>query len=133
VDRAALPAPGQARPRTGDAFVAPRTPTEGVVAATFAQVLGVDQVGVQDSFFELGGHSLLATQVVSRLRDALEVEVPLRLLFEEPTAAGLAARLLADPEHGARVAQVAEVLLSVASLDDAEAESLLGNVSGDPA
>ena len=133
VDRAALPAPGQARPRTGDAFVAPRTPTEGVVAATFAQVLGVDQVGVQDSFFELGGHSLLATQVVSRLRDALEVEVPLRLLFEEPTAAGLASRLLADPEHGARVAQVAEVLLSVASLDDAEAESLLGNVSGDPA
>jgi len=133
VDRAALPAPDQPRPRTGDAFVAPRTPTEAVVAATFAQVLGVDQVGVQDSFFELGGHSLLATQVVSRLRDALEVEVPLRLLFEEPTAAGLAARLLADPEHGARVAQVAEVLLSVASLDDAEAESLLGNVSGDPA
>jgi SAM-dependent methyltransferase len=125
VDRGALPAPDWSRGRTKEAPVAPRTPTEVVVANAFCQVLGAKAVSVHDRFFEIGGHSLLATQVVSRLREALQVDVPLRLLFEEPTVAGLAAALLADSERGTHVADVAEILLKVARLSEDEAESLL--------
>ncbi|HEX2188130.1 MAG TPA: amino acid adenylation domain-containing protein, partial [Longimicrobiaceae bacterium] len=90
VDRAALPAPEHG---AGAELVAPRTPTEEVLAGIWAEVLGVDQVGAGSSFFELGGHSLLATQVISRVRQAFGTEVPLRALFEAPTVAGLAERV----------------------------------------
>nr|QEO74241.1 condensation domain-containing protein [uncultured bacterium] len=90
LDRAALPAPERARPRLEEAFVAPRSATEETLARIWAEVLDVEQVGVEDNFFELGGHSLLATQVVSRIRDALHAEVPLRNLFEAPSVAEMA-------------------------------------------
>ncbi len=94
VDRRALAslaagAPAAARPDVP--FVAPRTTVEGVVAALWADLLGLDRVGVHDSFFELGGHSLLAARAAARLRELLGVEVPLRVLLERPTAAGVAA------------------------------------------
>ncbi|HLL47353.1 MAG TPA: condensation domain-containing protein, partial [Longimicrobiaceae bacterium] len=88
VDRRALPAPAGA-----ESYAAPATPTEEVVAAIWAEVLGRDRVGVHEDFFELGGHSLLATRVVSRVRRALGVELPLRALFDAPTVAGTAARV----------------------------------------
>src|SRR5262249_30540059 len=66
---------------------------EEMVASGWSALLGLERVGAHDSFFDLGGHSLLATQVVSRLRDAFGVEIPLRALFESPTVAGLAERI----------------------------------------
>ncbi len=95
VDRKALPAPDMARPDLDQAFVAPRLPIEEVVARIWASVLGVERVSVHDNFFTLGGHSLLATQVMSRLRDTLNVELPLRTLFEAPTVAALAEKIAA--------------------------------------
>ena len=89
VDRAALPAPDGVRPEVGG-FVAPRTATEESLTRIWAEVLGLDRVGVTDHFFELGGHSLLATRVMSRVRAAFGVEVPLAALFDRPTVAGLA-------------------------------------------
>jgi amino acid adenylation domain-containing protein len=91
IDRRALPAPDDTRPDLEQTFVAPRTPVEELVTGIWSQVLGLKQIGVHDNFFELGGHSLLATQVISRLRQAFEVELPLRSLFEAPTVAGLVA------------------------------------------
>ncbi|RKH43703.1 non-ribosomal peptide synthetase, partial [Corallococcus llansteffanensis] len=91
VDRKALPEPEA--PQSGSTYLAPRTQTEAKLAAIWAEVLRLPQVGVRDSFFELGGHSLLATQVVSRVRAELSVELPLRALFESPTVEGLALRL----------------------------------------
>ena len=90
VDRHALPAPGGSRPDLDGAFVAPRTELEARVAAIWAAVLDLDEVGVHDNFFDLGGHSLLATRAVSRLRETFGVDLPLRPLFENPTVAGLA-------------------------------------------
>ncbi len=81
-------ADGQAADLTAGA--APRTPLEELIAAHWAELLGLDEVGLDDSFFDLGGHSLLATQALSRLRQTLGVEVPLRALFAAPTVAGLA-------------------------------------------
>jgi amino acid adenylation domain-containing protein len=90
IDRRALPSPDRSRPELDKAFMAPRTPTEELLAEIWAQLLDLERVGVHDNFFDLGGHSLLATQVVSRLREAFQVEIPLRRLFEVPTVAGLA-------------------------------------------
>ncbi|MCP4702245.1 MAG: amino acid adenylation domain-containing protein, partial [Gammaproteobacteria bacterium] len=72
-----------------EAFVAPQTPEEELLAGIWVSVLGIERAGVHDNFFELGGHSLLATQVMSRLRDTFDIELPLRELFESPTIAGL--------------------------------------------
>ena len=93
VDRRALPAPEQTRSSLADTYTAPRTPLEGILAGTWAEVLGLKQVGIHDNFFELGGHSLLATQIISRVRSAFQVELPLRTVFESPTIAGMAERL----------------------------------------
>jgi len=89
VDHRALPAPKGVRSTPGD-FVPPRTPLEELIVGIWAEVLHLEQVGAHDNFFEIGGHSLLATQVISRMRQALGVELPLPALFEAPTVAGVA-------------------------------------------
>src|ERR1043165_4801591 len=69
---------------------APRTPTEEILCGIWAEVLGLERVGVEENFFQLGGHSLLVTQVVARARAAFGVEVALRAVFESPTVEALA-------------------------------------------
>ena len=98
VDRAALPDPAAGR---GDDFVAPRTATEAALAGLWTALLGVERAGLGDDFFALGGHSLLAVRLVSRIRDTLGAELPLRVVFEAPTLAALAARVdAARPAEG---------------------------------
>ncbi|MEE8583430.1 MAG: amino acid adenylation domain-containing protein, partial [Acidobacteriota bacterium] len=92
VDRKALQGIELAETRRGE-YVAPRTPDEELLASILSDVLGAGKVGVHDNFFELGGHSLLATQVVSRVRQAFKVDLPLRRLFEAPSVASLAQRI----------------------------------------
>ncbi|MCY9602684.1 non-ribosomal peptide synthase/polyketide synthase, partial [Paenibacillus thiaminolyticus] len=91
VDRRALPKPDGAK--AGKAYEAPRTNMEAKLALLWQDVLGVERVGIHDNFFELGGHSLRAMTLASRIHQTLDVEVPLRLLFQAPTVAGLAAAL----------------------------------------
>lgn len=90
VDRKALAAPAPSRQNLDDDFVAPRTELEEELAAIWAKVLRVERVGIMDNFFDLGGHSLLATQLISRIRNAFQIELSLRNLFESPTVATLA-------------------------------------------
>jgi len=98
IDRLALPVTDQARPEIDEAFVAPRTPTEEVLAGIWTTVLGINHIGVHDNFFDLGGHSLLAVQVIARLREVMQMAVPLRALFEAPTVSSLALYIETAPE-----------------------------------
>jgi len=90
VDRKALPAPDGSRPELEKAYMPPRTPIEQTLVEIWREILRLERVGIHDNFFELGGHSLLATKVISRVRDALKIDLPLRILFEMPTIQGLA-------------------------------------------
>jgi len=92
INRRALPAPDRSSLQEVE-FVPPRTPTEETLATIWAQTLNLERISVESNFFALGGHSLLATQVISRLRQAFQVELPLRSLFEAPTVASLATRI----------------------------------------
>jgi acyl carrier protein len=100
LDRKALPAPVMEKEAKGEGL---RTPVEEIMAGIWSEVLNVVSVGMESNFFELGGHSLLATQVMSRIREAFEVEVPLRELFETPTVAGLAKAVGREMGSGKRV------------------------------
>jgi hypothetical protein len=93
IDRRALPNPDRARPALEEPFAAPETAIEQQVAAIWSALLGLDRIGRHDNFFELGGHSLLATQLLSRIHDALQVDVSLLDFFDTPTLAGLAASI----------------------------------------
>ncbi|WP_249044250.1 non-ribosomal peptide synthase/polyketide synthase [Crossiella equi] len=99
LDRAALPAPE--RTGTDEEYTAPRTGTEQTIAQVWAEVLGLSRISADGNFFELGGDSILSITVVSRLREALGVEVSPRLVFSHPTVTALAAALGADEPTGA--------------------------------
>ncbi len=103
VDHRALPEPDTMRAETGRAFQPPRTPEEETLARIWADVLGVDRVGTNDTFVELGGHSLLAMRVAARMRSELGVDLPLSSLFEYPTVAELARHAARGPALAASV------------------------------
>jgi acyl carrier protein len=88
VDRKALPTPEPVAVTTD--FAAPQTDLENLLAGIWAEVLGVQRVGIHDNFFELGGHSLMVTKLISRVRDGIQVELPMASVFESPTIAELA-------------------------------------------
>jgi amino acid adenylation domain-containing protein len=126
VDRKALPAPDSGRREVQSAFVAPRNAVEAVVAGIWAEVLDLDQVGVLDDFFALGGHSLLSTRIVSRIRDAFQVDVPLHQIFGEPTVAGLTRTLLGSSGKRDIVEKTAELLIKLNNMSDDQVEQALG-------
>jgi amino acid adenylation domain-containing protein len=115
VNRRALPVPDSSRPELRRAFVAPENPTQARLVELWQNVLKLDQVGIHDDFFELGGDSILATRLVSRVRRAFGIELPLRELFWRPTVFELS--------------NVVEELLieQLDNLSEEEAEQLLQN------
>ncbi len=90
IDRRALPVPGESRPAAAGEFIAPVTETEGKLARIWQRLLGVNKIGRNDSFFDLGGHSLTEIQLVNRIRENFNVEVPLRTSYQLSTIAELA-------------------------------------------
>ncbi len=126
VDRRALAALATHR-RASRSHIAPAADAlETLLAQIWADVLRLKRVGAEDHFFnDLGGHSLLATQVVSRLRQALEINLPLRLLFENPTVRRFAAALVQNLPNGAALVEMAALVLQLDALDDNELDELL--------
>jgi acyl carrier protein len=125
LDRSALPVPEQARPTLENQYVEPRTADEVVLARIWAGVLEIDKVGVQDNFFELGGHSLLALQMLFRVREMFEIDLPLRALFEAPTIAQLRRTILRLEQTPGRVEKIAQVFLAVNSMSEEEISAVL--------
>ncbi len=125
IDRKALPFPGSARPELDTSFVAPTTPVEEELAKIWAEVLSLDQVGIQDNFFDLGGHSLLATQVISRVINTFNVELPIKSLFESPTVADMAVVITENMAKKAGGEELARMLAELESISDEEARKRL--------
>jgi amino acid adenylation domain-containing protein len=126
LDREALPEPGQERDDTAfGEFVAPSTAFEEVVAGIWSEVLGVEQVGVNDNFFDLGGHSLLAMQLLARVREVLGVELRLRNFFEAPTVAEWAREIERKMSEDAGGDFLAEVLSEIQELSPEQIRSEL--------
>lgn len=129
-DRRGLPAPDPTRPDLDVPFAAPRNPAEEVVAEIWAQVLGLERVGIHDNFFELGGHSLLATQIISRVRQVFQVELPLRSLFEAASVAGLVNALVQIWGGFEIVEQIAQTFKELAYLSEDAIQAMLQEVNG---
>jgi len=127
VDTAALPSPESVS--SEKSHVAPRNDAEKQLVEIWREVLRIDNFGVEDNFFELGGHSLLATQVISRVRSAFHVQLPLRSLFDAPTVAGLAAEIARTPQSS-EDEELAKLLSELEGLSDEEAERLLASEGG---
>ncbi|MEG4966398.1 amino acid adenylation domain-containing protein [Microcoleus sp. B6-A1] len=125
VDRRALPAPDEMRPELTGNLVAPRTNIEEVLAAIWAEVLKIEKVGIYDNFFELGGHSLLATQVISRVRQAFQVELPLHRLFESATVADFAVAIAQKQAEQTDSEMLAQVLADLDQLSETEIQEIL--------
>jgi amino acid adenylation domain-containing protein len=139
VDRKALPSPEPVRPEIARNYVAPRDPLEEQLAVLWTELLGLQQVGVYDHFFaDLGGHSLVATQLSSRLRNALQIQVPLRWIFEGPTICALAEKIrhLKQEEPSAVAPIVAlpreRYRTKLSSLGSAKATRIRTPLSGEP-
>jgi acyl carrier protein len=139
VDRRALPSLEPTRVDDEVAYVAPRTPAEEVLAGIWAEVLGVERVGVSDDFFNLGGHSLSAARVLSRVRNAFAIELPLSLMFDKRTLEGMASavdeKMVSAPKASSepRLSGLAEadLLAQATSLSDAELDALLRETLAD--
>ena len=125
VDREALPAPGLGRAGMEEAYVAPRTVLEEAVARIWAETIGLELVGVHDNFFELGGHSLLATQVISRIREEFEVELPVRMIFDGMTVAEMATAILSLEMHPGQSEKIAQTMKAVEEMSEGEFVQML--------
>jgi acyl carrier protein len=119
VDRSALPTPEAPRSEP-ESFVAPRSAVEERLAAIWSEVLGVERVGVRDDFFLLGGHSLSAARILSRVRDAMGVNLSLAVVFETPTVEGMAAAVPSEP-----IVPEDPFLARAAELSDGDLDALL--------
>ena len=131
VDRRALPELDSLRPELESVFVLPRDPVEKELAQLWSEVLGIEwedeesPIGVNDNFFELGGHSLLATQIISRIREAYQIEVPVRRVFEKPTIAGLAEIITEGLVEQEEASELDELLAELEGLSEEDVRALL--------
>jgi hypothetical protein len=125
VDRNALPKPAYQVRNAGDSFVAPRNNLEEVVARIWAHVLQSEHIGVHDNFFDAGGHSLLAIRVLSRVTQAFQLTVPLKVFFESPTVAQMAKVIEQNQAHTAVPGDLERLLTDLENMSEDDAQQVL--------
>lgn len=125
IDRNALPQPDEQKSAVDVNSASTLSPIEEKLAGIWREVLRVDHVSVGDNFFDLGGHSLLAIQVMARVRDLFQVELPLRVIFETPTLAGFTQAVVGHILSNEINAGASELVEQVSELNDDEAKRLL--------
>ena len=125
LDRTALPEPNNSRPALAVPLVLARSSIEDKLAKIWAEVLGIDELGIYDNFFDLGGHSLAATRIVSLVLKQFQLEIPLRSLFESPTIAQMG-QVIAE-YHGRQidVGELDRLLTEIETMTEGEAQKLL--------
>jgi acyl carrier protein len=127
IDRRRLPETDNLRPTPDEPYAPPRTPTEGDLAAIWAEVLALERVGIDDNFFDLGGHSLAAARIISRVAAAFHVELPLTILFDRPTVAAMALEILAEQASSAHPQLIEEVFSEVEAMIDNDTQRSMRN------
>jgi amino acid adenylation domain-containing protein len=128
VNRRALPIPGASIPQLSQTFGASLTPAEELLTEIWTEVLGVENIGIYDNFFDLGGHSLLAAQLISRIRQAFELELPVRYVFQSPTVAEIV-EVMSDLAGGREVLdEIARTLKEVTQLSPEQMLSMLAQL-----
>ena len=125
LDRKALPSPGPVPVDAHDPAAAPATPTERLLAEIWRDLLGTPNIRVTDNFFDLGGHSLLAIQVLAQIQSALGLDLPVRVLFDAPTVAGLATLVEQQAVSRAEPEELDRIMAEVEQLSDDEVEAQL--------
>ena len=116
IDRKALPEPSTSRPRIATEYVEPKTTIEKGLAQIWADVLAIDEVGINDDFFALGGHSLAAFRVISRVVLVFQLQLPIHALFNSPTVAAMAAIIAANTKQKANEEELRQLLKEIDSL-----------------
>ena len=115
----------RARPEVEADFVEPANPIHKQLAEIWIGVLGIERVGIHDNFFKLGGNSILATQLLARVRESFQVELPLRSIFETPTVAGLSVMLIQNRAALIESQELEELIAKLEQLSEEEAQTIL--------
>ncbi len=124
-DRSALPEPSGIRPALDAPFVPPSSEEEKQIAEIWAEILELDQVGIHDSFFDLGGNSIQSMRIVSRICRVFHTDLPMRIFFDFPTVAGLAAYITENRDSSISDTELEKLVADLEFLSDEEAEQLL--------
>ena len=125
LEKARLHEPAHSRPTTAQAYVPPANEVEQRVASIWQELFGIRRVGIHDNFFDLGGNSLLAIQLVSQLRKAFEVDLPMSKLFESPTVADLARGIKAGQQEQEELEEISRILEEIEGLSLDEVQTRL--------
>ena len=125
IDLGSLPEPVRIIPEEG--YVEPGTAVEEILVKIWSEVLSLDRVGIHDNFFELGGHSLMATKVISRIRKAFKIDLPLRSIFESPAVVKMAKYLIANESEPGKIEKIARLRKKIGSMSKEEIEKMMKN------
>jgi hypothetical protein len=127
VDRRALPDPDAVKSEMNSVFVAPRNPVEEVLASIWCDLLDLQRIGIHENFFALGGHSLLATQLMFRVNQDFQVNLPLQSVFEHPTLAEFAQALLTYETIPGKLTRIAQLRQKILAMSESERQALLAS------
>ena len=125
VDLSALPLPGELTREPEETYVAPRNAVEETIAGIWSQLLGVERVGVNDNFFNLGGHSIFAIQLLSRLNKAFNLDLQIRVIYDQPTLAALAIAIVQTQAEQADSSELNRLLAELEDTSDEDAQAML--------